>query len=243
MAVVLPLPSLIRVLNFPRGHATVFDDVRHDLDRALVAGAHEIDVVFPYRYYLGDGEDVQDDDDDASTRPARCKQFLMDIVTAVHRAHALVKVILETAAFPTTASITAASRLAITAGVDFLKTSTGFHPKGGATHDAVHAMLEAVRESGAQAHVGIKVSGGVRSVEQARGYLRQVQHVYSEGAVPLMTARHFRIGTSALFHVLLRAGKGGDESAAVKGYAVVRKAYLISLLLLISTCNFSHRSY
>ncbi len=75
------------------------------------------------------------------------------------------KVILETAALSDD-EITEASRLAEWAGADFVKTSTGFHPAGGATTHAVRLMHQAVGE-----RLGIKASGGIRTLADAQAML------------------------------------------------------------------------
>jgi deoxyribose-phosphate aldolase len=78
---------------------------------------------------------------------------------------ALLKVILETAAL-TEREIVEACRVARSAGADFVKTSTGFHPSGGASVDAVGWMAEAVGDD-----LGIKASGGIRDAAAARAML------------------------------------------------------------------------
>jgi deoxyribose-phosphate aldolase len=79
---------------------------------------------------------------------------------------ALVKVILETAAL-TAAEIEAACEAAVRGGAGFVKTSTGFHPAGGATIEAVSRMRRTVGPG-----IGVKASGGIRSVETAVAMLR-----------------------------------------------------------------------
>jgi deoxyribose-phosphate aldolase len=70
-------------------------------------------------------------------------------------------VIVESSALDTS-EIADACRAAVAGGADFVKTSTGFHPTGGATVEAVRLMRETVGPS-----VGVKASGGVRTAEQA----------------------------------------------------------------------------
>ena len=69
----------------------------------------------------------------------------------------ILKVIIESAAL-TDDEIVGACRAAVAAGADFVKTSTGFHPAGGATVHAVRLMRETVGDA-----LGVKASGGVRS--------------------------------------------------------------------------------
>jgi deoxyribose-phosphate aldolase len=77
----------------------------------------------------------------------------------------VLKVIIESAAL-TDAEIVAVCEAAVAAGADFVKTSTGFHPAGGATVHAVRLMKQTV---GGRAQV--KASGGVRSFDDALGMI------------------------------------------------------------------------
>jgi deoxyribose-phosphate aldolase len=76
----------------------------------------------------------------------------------------VLKVIIESALLDTLdpAAIEAACRTAETAGADFVKTSTGYHPAGGATTDAVARMAAAVG-----GRLGVKASGGIRTAADA----------------------------------------------------------------------------
>ena len=74
---------------------------------------------------------------------------------------ALLKVIIESAAL-TDAEIVACCRAAEAAGADFVKTSTGFHPAGGATVRAVELMRATVGD-----RLGVKASGGIRTAADA----------------------------------------------------------------------------
>jgi deoxyribose-phosphate aldolase len=73
----------------------------------------------------------------------------------------ILKVIIESAAL-TDAEIVAACEAAVAAGADFVKTSTGFHPAGGATVHAVRLMKQSVGD-----RAKVKASGGVRSFDDA----------------------------------------------------------------------------
>ena len=77
----------------------------------------------------------------------------------------LLKVILETGVL-TDVELVEACRVARSAGADFVKTSTGFHPSGGATVAAVRLMAETVGED-----TGIKASGGVRDAAAVRAMI------------------------------------------------------------------------
>ena len=82
---------------------------------------------------------------------------------------AVLKVILESAAlleFAGDAALVAACRAAEAAGADFVKTSTGFHPSGGASVHAVALMADTVG-----GRLGVKASGGIRSADEALAML------------------------------------------------------------------------
>ncbi|GAS95298.1 deoxyribose-phosphate aldolase [Mycolicibacterium canariasense] len=87
-------------------------------------------------------------------------------VRAAVPAPAVLKVIIESAAL-TDDEIVAVCRAAVAAGADFVKTSTGFHPAGGASVQAVELMARTVRDAGLQ----VKASGGVRTLAQARAMI------------------------------------------------------------------------
>ncbi len=106
------------------------------------------------------------------------------------------KVILETGLLKTVSNIKKAAILSIYSGADFIKTSTGkvYH---GATPEAVYVMCETIKEY-YELHnkkIGIKVSGGIRTAEDAVKYYTIVQEVLGE---EWLTPEYFRIGASSL---------------------------------------------
>ncbi len=109
--------------------------------------------------------------------------LLTEEITLVRRTipAGVLKVILETAALQPW-QIETVARLALDAGADFLKTSTGFHPAGGATVEAV-AQLAAVAKGRAK----VKASGGIRDIDTA---------------LDMITAGADRLGTSASAAIL-----------------------------------------
>lgn len=171
------------VINFPAGGedcARATDDTAE----ALRDGADEIDLVLPYRAFLRGEVAVARD--------------MVEAVRDVCRA-ATLKVILETGEIVDPAKIRAASRLALEAGADFLKTSTGKSPVS-ATPEAAEAMLTEIRASGRPA--GLKVSGGLRSVADAAAYLALADGMMGAAWVSPKT---FRLGASSLFGALMQA--------------------------------------
>ena len=175
------------VSNFPAGHADATAAAAESA-AAIAAGAREIDVVFPYRALLAG--------DDASG---------LALVRACREAcgsQVLLKVILETGQLEPAGKIEAAAALAIDGGADFLKTSTGKTPPG-ATLTAAQALIEiiaAARRRGRS--VGLKISGGVSSLEVAQSYLELYERTFGPGSA---SARTLRIGTSGLIQPVLAA--------------------------------------
>ncbi len=118
--------------------------------RAVADGAHEVDMVIDVGAAVaGEIEVVQHD---------------ISVVRAAIPG-ALLKVIIESAAL-TDRQIVAVCRAAEIAGADFVKTSTGFHPAGGATPHAVALMAQTVG-----GRLGVKASGGIRTGAAARAML------------------------------------------------------------------------
>lgn len=183
------------VVNFPRGGDDV-DAVIAETVSAVADGADEIDLVLPYRSFLTGHTD----------RVAA----MIDAVRAVAAPPVRLKVILETGELPDGVTIAAAARLAIDHGADFIKTSTGKTPVS-ATPEAVEVMLGEIRRSGRP--VGIKPSGGIRTLDDARRYLALADEVMG----PLWaTPATFRFGASGLLDALERAIEG-DTAGADQG--------------------------
>ncbi|HTW18499.1 MAG TPA: deoxyribose-phosphate aldolase [Nocardioides sp.] len=118
---------------------------------AVRDGADEIDMVI----------------DVGAAREGRYDAVRADVaaVRAAAPAPTVLKVIIESAALDDE-QIVGVCRAAADAGADFVKTSTGFHPAGGASEHAVRLMAETVGPT-----VQVKASGGVRTLEQARAMI------------------------------------------------------------------------
>ena len=169
------------VINFPKGGDDAIRAVE-DAQEALRDGARELDLVMPWRAFLAGDERTARDTIEAVRDhvPSDCR----------------LKVILETGALGAAETIARAARLAIAAGADFIKTSTG-KTDVGATPEAARIMLETIRAS--DRPVGFKASGGVRSFADAARYLALAEEIMGEGWARRDT---FRIGASALFDEL-----------------------------------------
>jgi len=196
------LPVSIRVAavaNFPAGGEDI-DAVLREVRQIVAAGAQEVDVVLPWRALLaGDA--------------AAARKLLVAVRSACPRL--VLKVILETGELRDAGVIEQAARLAIGAGADFLKTSTGKVPVG-ATLPAAEAMLRAIVSHGlARERVGLKLSGGLRRVADLPPYLALVERTF--GATALQPGR-LRIGASSLLDDIEAVLGGGASLAAGQGY-------------------------
>lgn len=186
------------VVNFPGGSLPA-EKVVDQIARALADGADEIDVVIPYAAIIhGKGGDQRAADHLAACRAA-CGTVTM-------------KVILESGALAKPALVERASAVAVAAGADFLKTSTGKLPAG-ATLGAARIMLTACRAAGRP--VGFKASGGIRDVETAAQYLALADEVCGVGWVSPAT---FRFGASGLLDALLGVLGHGPVGRVTTGY-------------------------
>jgi deoxyribose-phosphate aldolase len=132
-------------------------------------------------------------DDQSALRVIRaCRQACGD--------KALLKVILETGQLGTEKNIRLAAQVAIDGGAQFLKTSTG-KTQPGATLEAAEVLLDIIavyQKRGAS--IGLKVSGGIRRIEQARAYLDLYEDMSGIGSA---NASNFRIGASSLVRDIL----------------------------------------
>lgn len=184
------------VVNFPHGESAADEVVRH-IHAVKAAGAHEIDLVFPWRALLAGNAQAGRD------LVTRCKQACGD---------APLKVILETGELRAARHIRAASEIALEAGADFLKTSTGKVPVN-ATPDAVAVMLDVIGADGCRA--GLKVAGGLSTLADVKQYLALAAATYGQQRLSSAT---LRFGASSLLQVLLAAIEGRSGDAAPGGY-------------------------
>ena len=174
------------VVNFPSG-----DDRPHAVrvltERAVEDDADEIDVVLPYRAWLAGNE-----------------QRAADVVDGVRAAapDRRMKVILETGALSDDAAVERAARFAIEHGADFIKTSTGKIDIS-ATPEAAKTMLRVIAET--DRPVGIKPSGGIRTIADAALYLALADDIMGPDWASPAT---FRFGASGVLDALEAALDG-----------------------------------
>ncbi len=171
---------------FPSGRASL--DVKlTDTREAVAAGADEIDMVIDRGAFLaGHYLDVYDE--------------IVAVKEACGTAH--LKVIFETGELRTYDNVRRASWLAMLAGADFIKTSTG-KVSPAATPPVTLILLEAVRDwhRVTGRYVGVKPAGGIRTTKDAIRYLVMINEVCGEA---WLTPDLFRFGASALLNDLLQ---------------------------------------
>ncbi|WKN47693.1 deoxyribose-phosphate aldolase [Nocardioides sp. Arc9.136] len=164
------------VCGFPSGKHTSTVKAAEAAE-SVANGADEIDMVID----IGAAKEGRYDAVEADVAAVR----------AAAPAPTVLKVIIESAALSDD-EIVGVCRAAAAAGADFVKTSTGFHPSGGASEHAVRLMAQTVPQ------LQVKASGGVRTLEQAR---------------TMMAAGASRLGVSGSRALLGAAGDGGSSGS------------------------------
>lgn len=170
---------------FPSGMSTL-DEKLSETKKVVKDGADEVDMVISRGEFLKGNY-----------------SYVFDEIAAVKEAcgDAHLKVILETGELQTYENVRKASDLAMHAGADFIKTSTG-KVKPAATQPVTLVMLEAIRdffyETGRM--VGMKPAGGIRKAKQAIQYLVLVKETLG---TDWLTPDYFRFGASSLTNDLL----------------------------------------
>jgi deoxyribose-phosphate aldolase len=174
-----PSIKVAAVANFPDG-ALDLPRTLAEIAEIAQAGGDEVDVVLPYRALM-------------AGQATEVAEFLSEVRFASRPL--TLKVIIESGELATAERIAQATRLALAAGADFVKTSTGKTPTG-ATPEAAAAMLKEIRASGLPA-AGFKASGGVRSVLDAAGYIAQTETALGAAA---LNPQRLRFGASGLLN-------------------------------------------
>ncbi len=170
---------------FPSGRASLAVKLA-DVADAVAAGADEIDMVIDRGAFL-------------AGRYGQVYEEIRAVKEACGSAH--LKVILETGELATLDNVSRASWLAMLAGADFIKTSTG-KVSPASTPPVALVMLSAVRdfEQASGRRVGVKVAGGIRTAKDAIRYLVLVNETAGRA---WLTPDLFRIGASSLLNDLL----------------------------------------
>jgi deoxyribose-phosphate aldolase len=190
---------------FPSGRASMEVKVQ-DTQDAIDAGAAEIDMVIDRGAFLSGQYGLVFDE------IVKIREVCGD------RAH--LKVIFETGELVTYDNVRKASYLAMLAGADFIKTSTG-KVAPAATPPVVLVMLEAVKDfhTMTQRRIGVKPAGGIRNTKDA---IKQLVLVNETAGPEWLTPEYFRIGASALLNdLLMQRMKMDDGYYASPNYVTI----------------------
>ncbi|MFN3129768.1 deoxyribose-phosphate aldolase [Roseibium sp.] len=189
------------VVNFPAGGEDT-QAVVAETRQVIADGADEIDLVMPYRTFV-------------EGRKGFAEEQIIQVKAAIPEP-AILKVILETGEIKDPLLIHAASNVAIAAGADFIKTSTG-KVAVNATLEAAEIMLTAIEEArrdNAERVIGFKPAGGIKSASDAAAYLALADKIMGHNWVSAST---FRFGASGLLDALT-ATIDGKDAAVGEGY-------------------------
>jgi len=177
-----PHVKIATVTNFPHGNDDL-DIALAETQAAVAYGADEVDLVFPYKALMNGNENIGFD------MVKVCKKACGD--------SAKLKVIIESGELKSPELIQKASEICISAGADFIKTSTG-KVAVNATPEAAKIMLEVIKNKNTD--VGFKPAGGVKNAEDAAIYLNLASETLG---AEWADADHFRFGASSLLSSLL----------------------------------------
>ena len=174
--------KIATVANFPAG-TQALKDVLSSIENAILQGVDELDVVFPYENYLM-GQKNQSYD------------FIRACKNHIPKTKIL-KIIIEAGVLKKSNIISEVTRELCEMGVDFIKTSTGKSAIG-ATIDAAEIILNTIKQSPNQ--VGLKVSGGIRTVSEMQKYINLIENIMGRD---WLTPSKFRVGASQLVDEIL----------------------------------------
>ena len=162
--------TLVTVAGFPLGF-NMTETKLDEIQRAIDNGADEIDVVWNISSF--------------KTGLPWTKIELARCSNLAHANHKLLKVIVESS-YLSAPEISRACKICADAGADFVKTSTGFAPGGGASTQHISLMKKAL-----PGHVGIKASGGIKTLQSAEALIRAgAQRIGTSSGVSIATSNH-----------------------------------------------------
>lgn len=172
---------LATVINFPHGQNNQQKCIE-ECKQAIAEGADEIDAVLPYQQLI--------------EKNLLEVERMLDCYRNASADYTL-KVIIESGAL-NQAQTQQASELCIKHQVDFIKTSTG-KIAAGADLASVQTIIKCIKAAGAEQRVGIKISGGVRSIEDAEIYWQELKNNFEQD---WLSRKHLRFGASQLLDSL-----------------------------------------
>lgn len=184
--------KVVTVTNFPHGNSDINIAIS-ETKQAVEYGADEVDVTFPYRALISGDEEV------GFRLIKECKSVCENIP---------LKVIIESGELKTPALIEKAAEISIKAGADFIKTSTGKVPTS-ATVESAKIILSVIEKKRDKYSVGLKVSGGIKTVDNVKEYLDVADKAF--GCEWTNNKDNFRVGASTLLNELIEILNENDK--------------------------------
>eukprot|EP00298_Acanthocystis_sp_HF-20_P007706 c17232_g1_i1.p1 GENE.c17232_g1_i1~~c17232_g1_i1.p1 ORF type:complete len:267 (-),score=120.25 c17232_g1_i1:3-782(-) len=199
-----PSLKVATVINFPKGDASHEDSIS-ETEKAIQDGADEIDLVINYKLILQDKEKGLEE---ATSLVSKIKKVCTTKIP--------LKVICETGELKESDLIKLTSEAVIKGGCDFLKTSTGKVPIN-CTPEAATVMLSVISETKKETgkDIGLKVAGGVRSLDDTIKYISMVEKFMGKEWV---NPTRFRIGSSELLSHLRSSITSTNTTTNSSGY-------------------------
>ncbi|MEZ4938355.1 MAG: deoxyribose-phosphate aldolase [Crocinitomicaceae bacterium] len=178
----IPVKSVVVLGGFP--HSQIPLEIKlKELDHAVRQGIDEIDIVISHHL-------IQSENYDDLMKELKLLRN--------HAKELTLKIILETGHFEDLVQLEKVAKLVCESGCDFLKTSTGKIPEG-ATPEKFKILCKVIKEHFEETgkRIGVKASGGIRTIEQAKVYISMVKETLGED---FLDAKYFRIGASSLLN-------------------------------------------
>lgn len=179
------------VINFPHGNRRTEsadlatpESVKADVEMAIKAGARQIDIVLAHEDFRSGSRNYSRD------LLRACRQACPSGIT--------MKVVIETSSFESPYELRESCKMAIKQGANCLKTSTGKYPGGGASLEHAAILFDEANKS--LNVVGVKISGGIKTVEQCAQYITLGRSLMGWNSIQ---PKLFRIGGSTLLQPLL----------------------------------------
>ena len=188
--------KLCTVLNFPNGELK-FKDIKSEIEMTINEGVDEIDFVIPYNSVLKN-----------DFKPLEEIILSFKNCDIINKNNIYLKAIIETGELRSEKLISKTSSFLAKNNINFIKTSTG-KVKINATPKSAEIILKIIKSLKKENIVGLKVSGGIKTINQAMIYMDLYKKILGQKCI---SKRFFRIGTSSLFDIVVNEIKILEEN-------------------------------
>ena len=188
--------KLCTVLNFPNGDLK-FNDIKFQIEKTINDGVDEIDFVIPYNSILeGDFKSLE--------------EIILNFKNCniINKNNIQLKAIIETGELKSEKLIRKISSFLAKNNINFIKTSTG-KVKVNATPKSAEIILKTIKNLKKENFVGLKVSGGIKTINEAIIYMDLCKKIMGE---KWLSKKFFRIGTSSLLDIVVNEIKTLEQS-------------------------------